>query len=186
MLMEIKDITRRRKLLGLTQNKLARQANVSQSLVAKIETGRVDPSYSKMMKILKALDKEEGRIQTVTRARDICNRNVTSVNRYDPVLKASQIMRNKGYSQLPVYDGDNVVGSITESTILKILSKKKNYSSISKMHVERFMDSPFPMVDENTPVEPVKSLLKHCQAVLVVRENRVVGIITKADLLSLI
>ena len=68
MLPEIKDITRRRKILGLTQNKLARQANVSQSLVAKIETGRVDPSYSKMMKILIALDEEEGKKQTVALA----------------------------------------------------------------------------------------------------------------------
>ena len=186
MLPEIKDITRRRKILGLTQNKLAKQANVSQSLIAKIETGRVGPSYSKMMKILKALDEEEGKIQTVTRARDICNRNVTSVNRYDPVLKASQLMREKGFSQLPVCEGDSFVGSVTESTILSEISEKKDYSSLSRMNVGELMDSPFPMVDENTPVEPVKSLLKHCQAVLVVRENRVVGIITKADLLSLI
>ncbi len=186
MLPEIKDITRRRKILGLTQNKLAKQANVSQSLIAKIETGRVDPSYSKMMKILIALDEEEGKKQTVTRARDICNRSVTSVNRFDPVLKASQLMRGKGFSQLPVCDGDSFVGSVTESMILDEISEKKDYSSLSRMNVGKLMDSPFPMVDENTPVEPVKSLLKHCQAVLVVRENRVVGIITKADLLSLI
>ncbi len=124
MLPEIKDVTRRRKILGLTQNKLAKQANVSQSLIAKIETGRVDPSYSKMMKILTALDEEEGKKQTVTRARDICNRNVTSVSRFDPVLKASQLMRENGFSQLPVCDGDSFVGSVTESMILDEISER--------------------------------------------------------------
>lgn len=186
MLPEIKDVTRHRKLLGLTQNKLARQANVSQSLVAKIETGRVDPSYSKMMKILIALDEEEGKKQTMALAGDICNRDVTFVNRFDPVLKASQLMRGKGFSQLPVCEGDSFVGSVTESMILDEISEKKDYSSLSRMNVGKLMSSPFPMVDGNTPVEPVKSLLRYYQAVLVVRENRVVGIITKADLLSLI
>jgi len=54
------------------------------------------------------------------------------------------------------------------------------------MNVGKLMDSPFPMVDENTPVEPVKSLLRYYQAVLIIKRNNIVGIITKADLLSLI
>jgi len=66
------------------------------------------------------------------------------------------------------------------------LSEKRDYSTLSRMQVEKLMDPPFPQVDENTPIEPIKSLLKYYQAVLIVRKERIVGAITKADLLSLI
>ena len=46
MLPDVKEIKRRRKALGLTQKKLAMLAGVSQSVVAKIESGNVAPSYS--------------------------------------------------------------------------------------------------------------------------------------------
>ncbi|MCK4496763.1 MAG: helix-turn-helix domain-containing protein, partial [Candidatus Aenigmarchaeota archaeon] len=46
MLPEIKSIKNRRKLLGLTQKDLAKQAGVSQSFIAKMESGRINPSYN--------------------------------------------------------------------------------------------------------------------------------------------
>jgi len=186
MLPELKDIIRYRKMLGLTQKKLAKLAGVSQSLIAKIETSRVDPSYGNMKKIISALDKMEGEIKIMIRAKDIYNRSVVSINKLDTIFRASQVMRKNGYSQLPVYDGDQIVGSISESTVLSEVSEKKDYISISKMNVEDLMDPPFPQIDENTPVESIKSLLKYYQAVLIIKRNNIVGIITKADLLSLI
>ena len=38
-------ISKIRKQLGLTQIQLANLAGVSQSLIAKLESGRIDPSY---------------------------------------------------------------------------------------------------------------------------------------------
>lgn len=186
MLPELKDVIRSRKMLGLTQKKLAKLAGVSQSLIAKIETSRVDPSYGNMKKIINALDKMEGEIKIMIRAKDIYNKSVISINKFDSIFKASQVMRKNGYSQLPVYDGDQIVGSISESIILNEVSEKKDYTCISKMNVEYLMGSPFPQIDENTPVESIKSLLKYYQAILIIKRNNIVGIITKADLLSLI
>ncbi|MFQ5647816.1 MAG: helix-turn-helix transcriptional regulator, partial [Candidatus Aenigmatarchaeota archaeon] len=41
---EITEIRKIRKKLGLTQSQLAQEARVSQSLIAKIEAGKLDPT----------------------------------------------------------------------------------------------------------------------------------------------
>ncbi|MBI2079314.1 helix-turn-helix domain-containing protein, partial [Candidatus Micrarchaeota archaeon] len=38
-----------RRKLGITQKELAKLAGVSQSLIAKIEMGKIDPAYSKVL-----------------------------------------------------------------------------------------------------------------------------------------
>jgi predicted transcriptional regulator len=43
-------------MLGLTQGQLAKIAGVSQSFIAKIESGKIDPSYSKVKTIFDVLD----------------------------------------------------------------------------------------------------------------------------------
>ena len=59
-LSEIKKI---RKALGLTQKKLAFISGVSQSLVAKIESDRIDPTYSKVNQIFSALDSQKRSVE---------------------------------------------------------------------------------------------------------------------------
>ena len=44
---ELNEISRLRKQLGLTQAELAKLSGVSQSLIAKLEAGKIEPSYSK-------------------------------------------------------------------------------------------------------------------------------------------
>ena len=47
MLPQLEEIEKRRKILGLSQKELAKMVGVSQSMIAKIETGRINPSYTK-------------------------------------------------------------------------------------------------------------------------------------------
>ena len=53
------------------------------------------------------------------------------------------------------------------------------------MHLT-IMDDNFPSVNENTPMSSVTAMMSDCNAVLVLRKGKPVGIITKADLLKLI
>ncbi|MEM3267388.1 MAG: helix-turn-helix domain-containing protein [Conexivisphaerales archaeon] len=53
---ELREISKMRKVLGLTQVQLAKMAGISQSLLAKIEAGKVDPSYTRARKIFAAHD----------------------------------------------------------------------------------------------------------------------------------
>ncbi|HID17114.1 TPA: helix-turn-helix domain-containing protein, partial [Candidatus Bathyarchaeota archaeon] len=59
VLPSLKEIERRRKSLGLSQKKLARLVGVSQSFIAKIESGKISPSYEKTKKIFDVLDSLE-------------------------------------------------------------------------------------------------------------------------------
>ena len=59
MLPEIDEIQRKRKSLGLTQKELAALVNVSQSLIAKIETKKVNPSYRIVKKIFDTFEELE-------------------------------------------------------------------------------------------------------------------------------
>ena len=53
---DLDKIRQMRKRLNLSQRELAGMAGVSQSLIAKIERGTIDPSYSNVRKILSAFE----------------------------------------------------------------------------------------------------------------------------------
>lgn len=184
MFPEIGEIERTRRKLGLTQKELARMAGVSQSLIAKVESGRLNPSYSAVKRIFETLQSLEK--QTEAMARDILSPDIVSVNKDDSISKAMRLMEEKGYSQLPVFEGDQVVGSINEKIILDILIGGEDPSRMLKQPVELVMEEPFPRIDEKTSIAVVSTLLRYNQAILVTRRERCVGIITKTDLFKVV
>ena len=52
----LKDIAKRRRQLCLKQTELAKAAGVSQSLIAKLEAGTIDSSYTKVKAIFDVLE----------------------------------------------------------------------------------------------------------------------------------
>jgi predicted transcriptional regulator len=161
---------------GLTQKKLAALAGVSQAHVAKIEAGKVDPRLSTVNRILSVLKPAEGR-----RCRDIMTRGVIFAKSSDTVLKASEIMIRNAVSQLPVNDGNRVVGTITEQSIIRNLR-----SNLAGEKVKKVMDPPLHEVQEDTTVENVHAILEKTPGVLIRKGKVTVGIITRSDLLKTI
>ncbi|MCS7114699.1 MAG: CBS domain-containing protein [Nitrososphaerota archaeon] len=184
MLPSIEEIARKRRMLGLTQKQLAKLAGVSQSLIAKLESGKINPSYDKVKAIFDALENLE--MKTDFHAADVLHDNVIGVGKSETVSKAVKLMMEHGYSQLPVFNGENVVGSISEKTILEQIASGKNFAEISKLSVEAIMEEGFPQVGKKTPLRVVSDLLQVYPAVLVSEKGKVAGIITKADLLKVL
>src|SRR5213595_3371848 len=101
MLPTLDEIPKRRKALGLTQSRLAELAGVSQSIIAKIESGSVDPSYSIVKRLVETLERQS--VDTARpRVSEIMSRPVISVSRTQFVRDAVDLMKRRGYSQLPV------------------------------------------------------------------------------------
>ncbi|MFH8132039.1 MAG: CBS domain-containing protein [Candidatus Aenigmatarchaeota archaeon] len=179
---EIEEIERRRKNLGLTQKSLAAFCGLSQSLIAKIESKKVNPSYSSVKKIFDCLESLEKKSQIT--ADQLLTPRVIWIKKKEKVSKAIKLMRKYGYSQLPVFDGKSFVGSISERTILEEISKGKKPSDFLNKKVEEIMEEAFPVVTEKEPLTSILALLQNNHAILVSRNGKVIGIITKADLLK--
>ena len=180
----MEEIGKRRRLLSMSQKQLANLAGVSQSMIAKIENKNISPSYSKTKAIFDTLESIERRNET--KAKDICHGKLVGVQAHEPISRAVRLMRETGFSQLPVFNGDHLVGSVTDKTIVQKLVSSPKPDLASKREIETIMDDAFPMVNEFTPVSMVSALLQYEPAVLVLRRGHVLGIITKADLLKVI
>jgi len=167
-------IRRLRVEAGLTQSQLAEMVGVSQAHIAKIENEKVDPRLSTVNKILEVL--VEGRRM---KCRDIMTKGVISVKPEDKVHYVSDLMVRHAISQLPVIDGGRVIGTVTEEDIVKNLSP-----TIADENVERIMGPPLPSVAEDADTSVARSLLEKYPGVLVVKDGKVVGIITRSDLLK--
>jgi predicted transcriptional regulator len=160
----------------LTQKKLAELVGVSQAHIAKIEQGKVDPRLSTVNKILQVLTESKEK-----KCRDLMTKEVLFARPNDSILKVSEIMMRHAISQMPVIDGHRVVGTITEESIIRKLG-----SNIAGEKVENVMDPPLPMVSEETSINVIRPLLERRQGVLVMRNGKVVGIITRSDFLKTI
>ncbi|MGB9853566.1 MAG: CBS domain-containing protein [Candidatus Bathyarchaeales archaeon] len=160
----------------LTQKKLAEMVGVSQAHIAKIEQGKVDPRLSTINKILQVLTESKEK-----KCKDLMTKGVLSARPNDSVLKVSEVMVRHAISQMPVINGHKVVGTITEESIIRKLG-----SNIAEEKVGNVMDPPLPMVSEETSISAVLPLLERRQGVLVARGKKVVGIITRSDVLKTI
>ena len=176
MLPSIEEVAKKRRIMGLTQQKLARLSGVSQSLIAKLESQKIDPSYTKVKSIFDTLEKLQS--ETEVRAEKVLQNNVIVIQKNAQVSKAVQTMAEYGYSQLPVFDGEHPVGSISEKTIINKVSAGKDLNQISKCSVKEVMEEAFPQVGEDTPLPLISSLLQVYSAVLISKKGKVIGIIT--------
>ncbi len=179
---ELDELRRMRKVIGLTQDELAQRADLSQSMIAKIETGSLNPTYEVIRKIYHVLKSFE--YQDQTRAHEVMS-PVISVEAGDSINQVLNLMKEKGISQVPVLskNGRNV-GSVTEETMLELLLRGESLREIANNPVEDIMEDVFPVVNRKFPLDAIISVLQYSPAVLVKVKGRIRGIITKADLLK--
>lgn len=172
------EVRRLRKIAGLTQKELANRAHVSQSLIARIEAGQVDPRLSTLQKILSAITPAEEK----NLAQHIMHTPVISVDVADRVRKAVDLMKKYDVSQLPVLRGKRVVGSIQETTLVKRLILSREPEKVYNVFVQDIMESPFVAVDPSAGLNEILTLLGQGHpAILVLDDGNLVGIITKID-----
>lgn len=169
------DLRERRHELDLTQSELAEQASVSQPLIARIEGGDVDPRLSTLRRIVGALDEAEGSIR---RAVDTMHSPVIAVAPDDSVGEAINRMSDEGYSQLPVVRDGYPVGLISNSDIRRI----DDGASPGSLPVADVMRESITTVTPDAALDEIDTHLNHHDAVIVIEDGGMVGIITEADL----
>lgn len=180
------DIRKVRKGLDVTQAQLASASGVSQSTIAKIERNSISASYATIVKLFETLEEMRNTSEKDLTAADVASKGVVMVQCTDKVKVASDLMRSTGFSQLPVMKGDVPVGSISERGIFELVRQGKTMDELVETSIARVMDESFPIVNENTQMTAITSMMSNCNAVLVARKGKIVGVITNADMLKMI
>jgi cystathionine beta-synthase len=100
----------------------------------------------------------------------------------DLVSEAVAKMDASGVTQLPVLEDHTSVGSLRESRVLaKLLANRDLLDS----PVREVMDESFPVLDVDTNLGEIKTILQKAPAVLIEDFKRITGIITRSDVLDL-
>jgi cystathionine beta-synthase len=111
-------------------------------------------------------------------------RNPITVGPNQTVFHALSIMQQQDISQLPVFEGDESIGTVFEDQILNLALQGKE---LRKLIVREVMGAAMPQVPSNAPVERVTHILSHdSPAVFVEMENGKLEVLTKFDLMDTI
>lgn len=147
--------------------------------------------------------------------RDVMNKKPIAVQVTDTVGTASRTMKSNKISGMPVLDGERVVGVVSESDILKLLSVEEEEGSlwlpspfevfeipfrdlvkwermhsaaedISKKKVSEVMSWSVHEIEPDISVEEAASIMTNhrINRLPVVENGRLVGIITRGDIIS--
>ena len=144
-------------------------------------------------------------------ARDVMTTEVVSVSPDTPIRRVAQLLLEYGISAVPVVDNSGApIGIASEGDLigrnvnerdkrrdwwLEMLAEGTTLSPIfldfvrsTDRPVRQVMVAPVKTVGEDTPVEEIAQLLEthRIKRVPVVRSGRVVGIISRADLLRVL
>jgi len=112
----------------------------------------------------------------VVTAREIMTKEVMSTRPHCRVAEVIRVLYHHGISGLPVLDEEkHVIGMVTEADILDLKSGQELVRDI--------MSAPVCAVCEDMPLEEIAALLreKKIKRVPVVREGKLVGIVSRAD-----
>ena len=180
------DLKKMRKEIGYTQIQLAELAGVSQSLIARIENKGVNPRLSTLKKIVSVLsiNTDDQSNAGITADEIISNKKVIRIHPETTASEAIDLMVTDGISQLPVVDSNDpakIMGSINEKNLMLHLTKTGKEGLTIK--VADIMGKPFFEIKEASPFREIERLLSTNSALIVKKDQKIVGIITKSDLL---
>ena len=108
-------------------------------------------------------------------------RELVSVKSKDKVKTAVELLNFRGFSQLPVIDDGQAVGSVRESEIMKLILKNPE---LMNKQVSEVMEKSLLPIDDKTEISAVKNYLSDSPAVLVTEYGRIIDIVTRYDIIE--
>ena len=165
---------------------VARHVNDAQALVVTVLADTGERYLSKVfneewLRENQILDAERRSVADLVHAKENGAPPLISVAPHATVRQALNLMGTYNVSQLPVLEQENDVGAVSEQSLM---ARALEDPTALDRPVRELMDSPFPVVDGEWPVERLTELLsRETPAALVRSGGRLAGIVTRYDLL---
>ena len=109
--------------------------------------------------------------------------NMISASPNETIGEALARLEQYNVSQIPVLDENKSVGSLTEADLMSMIIGDP--ATIDKK-VSEVMDKPFPVIDESEDIKHGIQNLKAAPAILVSQYGRLIGILTRYDVLDFV
>lgn len=130
------------------------------------------------------------------RAKDVMTSPVVTVRSRTPTKDAAQLLVTRGFTALPVVDDDDrLLGIVTEADLLPdrfapdprtlIHDKRPAAAAVPAAAVDELMVTDVVTADPDTHITGLSKLMldRHVRAIPIVDDGRVLGIVTRRDLL---
>ena len=183
MLPRIDSIKQIRLKIGITQKTLATMTGVSTSMINQIESGRSQPSYETAKRIFDSLANLEGKSSS-HKAGDFCSKDVVKLKPSNTLHDAIKKMHESSISQIPIFDGQEPVGVISEDGIVRHLADLGE-AELKNAKLADTMEPVPPIVDYETPANVLVPLIRYSKCILVSKKSKIIGIITASDTLKM-
>ncbi|GAB6087808.1 CBS domain-containing protein [Alkaliphilus crotonatoxidans] len=144
---------------------------------ASVKDGSLAEIHNQVLEILRLKTKHQ-----IT-ARDIMSYPVKTVFEEMTIHEVNKIMLRYGHTGLPVVKNDTLIGIISRTDVDKAI-----VHGLGHAPVKGFMSHHVKTVEPNTPVTEINSLLVdyHIGRLPVLKEDRIIGIVTRTDLLKVL
>ncbi len=109
--------------------------------------------------------------------------NMISASPDETIGEALARLEQYNISQIPVLDDNKSVGSLTEADLMGMIIE--NPATIEKK-VSEIMGKPYPVIDESDDIKHGIQNLKESPAILVSQYGRIIGILTRYDVLDFV
>ncbi|MEX2193296.1 MAG: CBS domain-containing protein [Nitrosarchaeum sp.] len=183
MLPRIDSVKQIRLKIGITQKTLATMTGVSTSMINQIESGRSQPSYETAKRIFDSLANLEGKSSS-HKAGDFCSKDVVKLKPSNTLHDAIKKMHESSISQIPIFNGHELVGVISEDGIVRHLADIGE-SELKNAKLADTMEPVPPIVDYDTPANVLVPLIRYSKCILVSKKSKIIGIITASDTLKM-
>ena len=131
---------------------------------------------------IEAEKEEKLTVDTILHAKPENVPAIIAVALTDPVANAVELMRKYDVSQLPVIEEGHVLGTVHDDTVMKkLLMRQVSF----RQPVQEVMDAPLPTIDALAELsELYKQLTGDHNAVVVAKNGKAIGVLTKMDVIS--
>ena len=175
---KLSDLKKARLDAGLKQTDLEKLSGVSQSIITKVERGQRKPQYETAVKLFMAISDHNAKQAKgdMRRASKIMSKKVKSFQVSVTVHHVIKAMKKFDISSFPVYEGNDLIGTVTERSLL---------GADVEDSLNDYLVDALPILSKNTPVCDLERILKLYSVVLLSNKNgKIMGICSRQDILQ--